>query len=79
MKMGVERENLSSSVRALHLIDTKYRERTAIPFTPNETFMFALSAREEEDQKTIGQLFYLCCDEMEDNNCFTQALIRTFF
>ncbi len=31
MKMGVERENLSSSVRALHLIDTKYRERTAIP------------------------------------------------
>lgn len=36
--------------------------------------MLALSSREEEDPKTIGQLFYLCCDEMEDIR-FAQALI----
>lgn len=28
--------------------------------------MLAVSSREEKDPKTIGQLFYLCCDEMED-------------
>nr|WP_242698018.1 hypothetical protein [Bacillus sp. SD088] len=28
--------------------------------------MLSLSVREEEDPRTIGQLFYLCCDEMED-------------
>lgn len=28
--------------------------------------MLAMSSREEKDPKTIGQLFYLCCDEMED-------------
>jgi hypothetical protein len=37
---------------------------TTIVFT--RYIMLALSAREEEDPKTIGQLFYLCCDEMED-------------
>lgn len=36
--------------------------------------MLALSSREEEDPKTIGQLFYLCCDEMEDIR-FAQALM----
>ncbi len=36
--------------------------------------MLALSAREEEDPKTIGKLFYLCCDEMEDIR-FAQALM----
>lgn len=34
----------------------------------------AISSREEKDSKTIGQLFYLYCDEMEDIR-FTQALI----
>lgn len=28
--------------------------------------MLGINSREEEDPKTIGQLFYLCCDEMED-------------
>src|SRR5699024_1299271 len=36
--------------------------------------MLAISSREEKDPKTIGQLFYLCCDEMEDIR-FTQALM----
>jgi hypothetical protein len=30
--------------------------------------------REEEDPKTIGQLFYVCCDEIEDIR-FAQAMI----
>jgi len=28
--------------------------------------MLAVSSREEQDPRTIGQLFYLCCDEVED-------------
>lgn len=36
--------------------------------------MLSLSVREEEDPRTIGQLFYLCCDEMEDIR-FAQALM----
>ncbi|MCJ7841123.1 hypothetical protein MUB24_09485 [Lederbergia sp. NSJ-179] len=36
--------------------------------------MLAMSSREEEDPKTIGQLFYLCCDEMEDLH-FAQAFM----
>ncbi len=28
--------------------------------------MLALGAREENDPKTLGELFYLCCDEIED-------------
>lgn len=35
--------------------------------------MLALSSREEQDPRTMGQLFYVCCDEMEDMR-FTQAL-----
>lgn len=45
---------------------------TTIVFT--RYIMLALSAREEEDPKTIGQLFYLCCDEMEDIR-FAQAIM----
>lgn len=45
---------------------------TTIVFT--RYIMLALSSREEEDPKTIGQLFYLCCDEMEDIR-FAQALL----
>lgn len=36
--------------------------------------MLALSSREEEDPKTIGQLFYVCCDEVDDIR-FTEALL----
>ncbi|MEI3604045.1 transposase [Oceanobacillus sp. SE10311] len=36
--------------------------------------MLSLSVREEEDPRTIGQLFYMCCDEMEDIR-FAQALM----
>ncbi|MDY0406712.1 transposase [Virgibacillus sp. 179-BFC.A HS] len=36
--------------------------------------MLSLSAREETDLRTIGQLFYVCCDEMEDIR-FAQALM----
>lgn len=36
--------------------------------------MLAVSSREEKDPKTIGQLFYLCCDEMEDVR-FAQAFM----
>ena len=36
--------------------------------------MLSISVREEEDPRTIGQLFYLCCDEMEDIR-FAQALM----
>ncbi|SDK95246.1 hypothetical protein SAMN04488098_10955, partial [Alkalibacterium thalassium] len=35
--------------------------------------MFALISREEKDPRTIGELFYLCCDEME-NIRFAQSL-----
>nr|WP_234028504.1 transposase [Lentibacillus sp. Marseille-P4043] len=45
---------------------------TTIVFT--RYIMLALSSREEKDPKTIGQLFYLCCDEMEDIR-FAQALM----
>lgn len=36
--------------------------------------MLALSSREEQDPKTIGRLFYVCCDEVEDIR-FTEALM----
>ncbi|MCQ2010320.1 transposase [Sporolactobacillus sp. STSJ-5] len=36
--------------------------------------MLSLSVREEEDPRTIGQLFFLCCDEMEDLR-FAQVLM----
>ncbi|WP_130859979.1 IS4 family transposase [Gracilibacillus phocaeensis] len=36
--------------------------------------MLSLSVREEEDHRTIGQLFYVCCDEIEDIR-FAQALM----
>jgi hypothetical protein len=45
---------------------------TTIVFT--RYIMLAISSREEEDPKTIGQLFYLCCDEMEDIR-FAQAFM----
>jgi hypothetical protein len=37
---------------------------TTIVFT--RYIMLSISSREEEDPKTIGKLFYLCCDEIED-------------
>lgn len=37
---------------------------TTIVFT--RYIMLSISSREEKDPKTIGHLFYLCCDEMED-------------
>lgn len=45
---------------------------TTIVFT--RYIMLAISSREEKDPKTIGQLFYLCCDEMEDIQ-FAQAFM----
>lgn len=45
---------------------------TTIVFT--RYIMLAISSREEKDPKTIGQLFYLCCDEMEDIR-FAQAFM----
>lgn len=36
--------------------------------------MLSISVREEDDPRTIGQLFYLCCDEMEDIR-FAEALM----
>jgi len=36
--------------------------------------MLALSAREEKDPKTLGELFFLCCDELEDIR-FAEAII----
>ena len=36
--------------------------------------MLALSAREEKDPKTLGELFYLCCDEIEDIR-FAEAIL----
>jgi hypothetical protein len=45
---------------------------TTIVFT--RYIMLSISSREEQDPKTIGQLFYLCCDEMEDIR-FIEALL----
>nr|WP_246516421.1 hypothetical protein [Salicibibacter cibarius] len=36
--------------------------------------MLAVSSREEEDPRTIGQLFFMCCDEVEDLR-FSEALL----
>ncbi|MDN4606165.1 hypothetical protein P5G49_01560 [Sporosarcina sp. F6_3S_P_2] len=36
--------------------------------------MLALSSREEGDGQTIGNLFYVCCDEFEDIR-FAEALL----
>ena len=36
--------------------------------------MLSISSREEIDPKTIGELFYLCCDELEDMK-YTEALL----
>ena len=36
--------------------------------------MLAVSSREEEDPRTIGQLFYMCCDEVEDLR-FSEAIL----
>src|SRR5699024_2376960 len=36
--------------------------------------MLAISSREEEDPKTIGQLFFVCCDEIEYIR-FAEALL----
>ncbi|MED1438598.1 transposase [Aeribacillus composti] len=57
----------------------EFQSRSYDAMVAHTTIVFAryimlLSSREEEDPKTIGQLFYLCCDEMEDIR-FAQALI----
>jgi len=36
--------------------------------------MLAVSSREEQDPKTLGELFYVCCDEIEDIR-FAEALL----
>jgi hypothetical protein len=36
--------------------------------------MLAMSSREEQDPKTLGELFYVCCDEIEDIR-FAEALL----
>lgn len=36
--------------------------------------MLAISSREEQDPRTIGQLFYMCCDEVEDIR-FSEAIL----
>jgi hypothetical protein len=36
--------------------------------------MLALSSREEQDPKTLGELFYVHCDEIEDIR-FAEALL----
>lgn len=36
--------------------------------------MLAISSREEQDPRTIGQLFYICCDEVEDLR-FSEAIL----
>ncbi|QQK76108.1 transposase [Salicibibacter cibarius] len=36
--------------------------------------MLAVSSREEEDPRTIGQLFFMCCDEVEDLR-FSEAIL----
>jgi len=48
------------------------RAHTTIVFL--RYMMLTLSAREEEDPKTIGQLFFVCCDEIEDIR-FAEALL----
>lgn len=45
---------------------------TAIVFL--RYMMLALRAREEEDPRTLGQLFYMCCDEIDDIE-FAEALL----
>lgn len=45
---------------------------TTIVFT--RYIMLALRTREEKDPRTIGQLFYLCCDELEDIR-FAEAIL----
>ena len=39
--------------------------------------MLALRTREEQDPRTIGQLFFLCCDELEDIR-FVGAILLVF-
>lgn len=36
--------------------------------------MLALRTREEQDSRTLGQLFFLCCDELEDIR-FAEAIL----
>ncbi|SFH97913.1 hypothetical protein SAMN04488507_103120, partial [Trichococcus flocculiformis] len=36
--------------------------------------MLALRTREAQDPRTIGQLFFLCCDELEDIR-FAEAIL----
>ena len=45
---------------------------TTIVFT--RYIMLAIRTREEKDPRTIGQLFYLCCDELEDIR-FAEAIL----
>lgn len=45
---------------------------TTIVFT--RYIMLALRTREEQDPRTIGQLFFLCCDELEDIR-FAEAIL----
>ncbi len=37
---------------------------TSIVFT--RYLLLAVESRESEDPRTLGHLFYVCCDEMED-------------
>jgi hypothetical protein len=48
---------------------------TTIVFT--RYIMLALRTREEQDPRTIGQLFFLCCDELEDIR-FAEAILLVF-
>ena len=45
---------------------------TTIVFT--RYIMLSLRTREEQDPRTIGQLFFLCCDELEDIR-FAEAIL----
>lgn len=53
---------------------------TTIVFT--RYIMLALRTREEQDPRTIGQLFFLCCDELEDIRFadirFAEAILLVF-
>lgn len=59
---------------------------TTIVFT--RYILFALLFREEKDQRSIGELFYLCCDEVENIrfgqalalilSCLTESLLNDF-
>ncbi|MCR6546734.1 hypothetical protein NVS47_14635 [Dehalobacterium formicoaceticum] len=40
--------------------------------------MLALESRNGEDPRTIGNLFYICCDELQDIS-LVEALQRIFF